>query len=265
MFKKLNEIRKHIMSYEEYRKKKTSAPYFFKIEKKDQILYYFGSNHSYDPNNEQYLALKKHWREFSAKTKPENSLVLVEGGVRPVAKNAIEAISIGAEANLITYLANKKGYKTYSPEPGRVAETKALLSKYTKEQIQYFYFAQIVHQWGNLIDKPNFREYVYRFLKYDKEITGWKGFDFTINNMKRIHQELFNGEFDEIHTNFFGSITNPLFGTTIINQFVQDQNIERDVLIIKKILENWKEGNNLFIVFGYTHVVMQEPALKKLT
>lgn len=265
MTRSMEEIKSALMTYKEYNKKRHFVPYLFKIEKNGQVLYYFGSNHSYDPKNEQYVALKKYWSEFSVKTKPGNSLILVEGGVRPIAKSAKEAISKGAEANLITYLGSKMGYKTHTPEPGRVAETKNLLSKYTKQQIQYFYFARVVNQWGNMVSKPNFDEYINRFLERDKKETGWKNFDFSLRNMKKIHKSLFGGEFENKHTSFFGSISNPTYRTTAINAFSQDQGIERDILVVEEILKKWRDGINIFIVFGHTHAVVQEPVLKKLT
>lgn len=259
------QIKQHLMTYDVYIKGKTSVPYFFEIEKQGRLLYYFGSNHSFDPDNKQYHLLENYWEEFCRKTKSLNSLVLVEGGIRPVAENAKEAISKGSEANFITYLAAKKNYDRDTADTSRAVETQNLLTKYTKEQIQYYYFARVVYQWGNMLERPNFDEYINSFLYGDEQESGWKDFDFSLENMKKIHKSLFTGNFNEKHFEFFGSIVNPLYNTTVVNSFSQDQGCERDVLIVKKILDSWNEGKNLFIVFGHTHAVMQEPALKKLT
>lgn len=51
----------------------------FEIEKHNQILFYFGANHSRDPQNGQYSELKKYWDEFLRKTNGKNSIVLIEG------------------------------------------------------------------------------------------------------------------------------------------------------------------------------------------
>jgi hypothetical protein len=40
-----------IMSYEEYAQTKHAEPYIFKLSKLTQHLYYFGANHSCEPNN----------------------------------------------------------------------------------------------------------------------------------------------------------------------------------------------------------------------
>lgn len=260
----LSQIKRSLMTYDEYMMTDISVPHFFKIKKSEQYLYYFGANHSHDPSDNQYTLIKKHWKDFVSKTNAKNSVVVIEGGLREVMKSEAEAIRRGAEANFITYLANKKGYKRICLEPGRQVEMKDLLKKYTKEEMQYYYFARVVNQWGGLPDKPKFEDYIKGFLVADKEESGWKDFDFSLENMKSIHKKLFKESFDERHTSFFYSIINPTFRSTRINAYSQDKGSTRDAYIVKAILEEWNKGNNLFIAFGYTHAIMHEPALKKL-
>lgn len=262
----MDEIRSLLMPYSVYRKTQTPVPYFFKIEKGGQHLFFFGSNHSRDPQDEQYSQIKKYWEEFSTLTKLENVVVFNEGRLRKPCDNESEAISLDAEAGLITYLATSNGVQIFSPEPGRRQQEESLLKKYNKEEIQYFYFAQVVHQWGRIQQKPPFEAYLDNFLSSDKASSGWQDFDFSLENMKKIHSNIFpKGVFDEWNTNFFYSITNPSFNTTIINSLSQDETVERDIHVTSKILDHWKDGKNLFVVFGEAHAVMQEPALKKLT
>ena len=248
-----------------YNRTETSVPYNFQIKKSGKLLYYFGANHSHNPKDEQYPLLKKYWKEFRSKTDPQNSVVIIEGGLRQVLNTEQEAIKRGAEADFITRLASKQKYNIVCPEPGRQMEMKRLLSKYSKEQIQYYYFARVVNQWGNLTDPPKFEDYVEGFLIADREESGWKDFDFSLNNMKKIHKSIFSGIFNKHHTTFFYSIINPAFRSTVINAYSQDKGCIRDAFIVKNILNEWNKGSNLFIVFGCTHAVMQESALRNLT
>ena len=259
----MKDIKSALMSYSVYRKTQTPVPYFFKIEKGNKKLFYFGSNHSRDPEDVQYKELLGHWEAFLSSVDPKDCLVMNEGGLRKLRESKEESIDSDAEAGLITYLANTKGIEIISPEPERQQQDIDLLSKYSKEEVQYYYFARVVHQWGRIPQKPSFEEYIKGFLASDKEESGWSDFDFSLDHMKSIHTSIFKGDFDETNTNFFYSIINPSFRTTVINSFAQDQGVERDTFIASKIIEEWEKGKNIFIVFGESHAVIQEPALKK--
>jgi len=57
-----------IMSYEEYALKQHDIPYMYTtVLRSDQLLFYFGANHSCDPKNEQYLYLDCFLDEFYKK------------------------------------------------------------------------------------------------------------------------------------------------------------------------------------------------------
>ncbi len=261
----MDEIKKALMPYGVYNKTQHSSPYFFKIKKYNRVLYYIGANHSHNPKDKQYPFIRRYWNEFLKVAKPETSSVAVEGGLRKLEKSEEEAIKNWSEGSFITFLAERKKYKQFSPEPDRRTLLKEVIPKYSKEVIQYYYFCISVYYWGLNYRTMNFEEYIVKTLKRDEKELGWKNFDFSLENMKKIHKSLFKGEFDELNTDFFYTQINPTFRTTIINCFSQDKGIVRDAFIIKKLLDHWKKGENLFIVFGYTHAIVQEPALKKLT
>lgn len=63
----MEEIKQSLMTYEEYKQTHVQTPYSFKIEKNGQRIYYFGSNHSTDLNNEQYEQLRKFWSGLQVK------------------------------------------------------------------------------------------------------------------------------------------------------------------------------------------------------
>jgi hypothetical protein len=47
-----------LMSLSEFYKTQHQIPYKYIIKKGEQRLYYFGSKHSYDPENPQFAAIK---------------------------------------------------------------------------------------------------------------------------------------------------------------------------------------------------------------
>src|SRR5687767_6526955 len=157
----LDAIKKLLMPYEEYQSKRFSSPYKYKIIDGDQKLFYFGSNHSTDPKNKQYEDLVRFWKDFLKQTSKKKSLVLIEGGLRRLLSSEDESIKTNAEAGLMTFLAGQVNLETASPEPDRKSEIGGLLDEFSKDEIQFYYFARMVFQWTQLglEDGPTLERY----------------------------------------------------------------------------------------------------------
>jgi len=253
-----------LLSHDEYQKNQYRVPYTYTISHNGQYLYYFGARHSFDPEHPQFPKLKMFWQDFLEETQKKNCLVLNEGGKRPLHPNEWLAISTGAEAGLITFLASKENIKTCSPEPSKKDEIGEWLNVYTKEEIEYYFFSRAICQWHRLLPQPDFNNYISRpLLKHAKEL-GWKGFDFSLEHMKEIHKRLFRGNFNENDKQFFECIATPVYRTTIISQISNDLDINRNSYIVNKIKWFWHSGKSLFVVYGSGHAIVQEPALRKL-
>ncbi|MCK9351460.1 MAG: hypothetical protein WCT49_04130 [Candidatus Paceibacterota bacterium] len=259
---KEKEIESLLYSYDEWKSIAKKWPYCFEIEKNEQLLYYFGANHSHDPNNEQFPVLREFWGKFMDKTGGKNSVVFVEGGLRKVLKDEEMTIKRNGEGGLITWLAKDIEAHIYCPEPTRTEETEALLKKFSKDEIEYYYYMRGLHSGSRLNPKPNFEEYANKCLTRDKTESKWEDFDFSIENMKRIHKNLFGVDFDENEDRF--SYINPTTENSVINKVARACSTYRNVHIVSEILKFWQEGKNIFVVFGGAHAVLQEPALRKL-
>lgn len=257
-----------ILTYEQYLKLKHPLPYEYVIEHNQNYLFYFGSTHSRNPNDIQYSKLQQFWEGFLQKTQSQNCVVLVEGHLRnlhnsPTAEQAIRRG--GAEGGFITFLAQQNNIPVACPEPTNALLFQKLLQKYTVEQLVYTLFAQAVLEWHRIIkmrDDLPFHIHIQSHLEYiQKELT----FQCDLEDMKAFHKQLFNSEFNEHDEMFFYSITNPVVQDTIINNICRDRSILRDRTIVDTIKKLFlKERKNIFVVFGATHAVMQEPALRKM-
>lgn len=256
-----------LMTYEEYTGIRHEAPYMFSSEKNNQHIYYFGANHSRDPNNAQFPILEAFWQEFLDVTDGKNCAVLVEGALRTIGTTK-EACS-DEEGCLITFLASEKNIPVFCPEPRKSYAVRKLLKNYPIEHIAYMDFAQAnysAHHKKEVAPDINltlFAEFILedftRFFKqcfYDRE--------FTLDMIKAVHREIFNNELDIDDKEFFYNICNPVVGTTVINKICRANSIIRDKHIIKYIEALLGQGKNIFAVYGATHAVMQEPALIKI-
>ncbi len=141
----------------------------------------------------------------------------------------------------------------------------ALEKQFSREEIEYYYFARIVHQWGKRLDpKPEFNKYIIQFLERDRKQSGWNDFDFSLENLKTIHKKLFNTEFDLSNLNFFRELVTPVELKTVINKVSRASGDIREAHIIKEIYKYWKDEYSIFIEYGSGHAVIQEPLLKEM-
>ena len=254
-----------LMTYDEYNNSKLSAPYSYILQCGDQCLYYFGSRHSYDPMDEQFNTIENFWNEFIDKTKGQERIVLLEGGNRPVFETKEKSIQEGGEGNFGAYLAKQKDIKTFSPEPPDNFLFSETLKYFSKEEIVYYYFARMCYQWNRMIVREDFETFMNKYLSRDAEDSGWTDFEFSINNLAAIHKKMFGTDFDKNDKDFFKDVASPLTEKTTINKVSRFMgSYLRDIYILEQIEKFWKEGKSIFIIYGGTHAIMHEPALRDM-
>jgi len=249
----------------DYYKNPHPLPYTYIIKKEEKSLYYFGSKHSFDPEDSQFEDIRNFFNDFVHHTTKENSIVLVEGGERPVAASEKEAIVEGAEMNFVTYLANKADRHVTSPEIPDQKRFELLHELFPREEIAYYCFIQVCWQWNTIGKKDDFKQYIQIFLDNNKKKSGWDDVDFSYEHMLAIHQRLFDTPFDPSDKAFLSSILDPRLETSIINKISAfDDSGLRDNYVLDEIYKYWQEDLSIFIIYGQGHAVMQEPVLRSL-
>ena len=256
-----------LMTYEEYLELYPTWPHIFKIQSGEQWLYYFGEAHSYDPTHPQWVEFRALWIEFLEVTKDKKRMVFVEGGLRNLSKDlsADDAIKDSGGMGLSEHLAHKEGIEVQSPEPPEDAERTILEKQFTRDQIQYYYFARVVDQWHRTAEpRLPFAEYMQPYLDADKRRSGWPEYDFSLEHMKKIHTDLFSTPFDESDVEMFSKLSDPIRRVTVVNNVAGASSEYRDTYIVDQIVQKMKEGYSLFVHYGGSHGVMQEPLLREL-
>ncbi len=255
-----------LMSYADYVAQGHTKPYSYHLSKNNQHLYFFGSIHTYNEKDEQIKKIEEFWNNFVVTTKNKKRLVLVEGGTRKILSSKKESIEIGGEISYVAFLSDKEDIDMASPEPSPAYWFHTLANKFSRDQVAYYDFARICYQWNKANDKTSFTEYVKIFLESNSRNSGWDDYDFSLEHFKDIHKQFFKTEFDENDEKFFYKILNPTTSYSVINQVsLADDEGVRDTFIFSEIEKYWKEGNNVFIIFGLQHAVIMESALRKLT
>lgn len=197
--------------------------------------------------------IKEKWSEFISQA--QNPLAVVESeGWRVRALTETESITQGGESGFTGFLARQSDVPVTSFEPDRAQEAAALLRKFSKEQIEYYYFARIIAQWHRMKNRPSVEEFAIWHLEQYKQTLHWDDFDFSIQHMRIIHQTLFGsfgGALDLNNVGWFDLIKNPTQEKNPLREVVQASGEYRDAHIIDGIRNAWKEKkNDVFVVYG---------------
>lgn len=251
-----------LMTYEEYENAEQIFPHFFEVEKNGRHISYFGADHIYDPHHEQIAEIKDAWKSFASKIEKGQSVVLVEGGTRDNTDNEEEAIRNDGEAGLATYLAEQAGIPIESPEPSLSYEVAELLKQFSKEEILYYYFSRSVDQWKKVDNGGDALQYAQRLVS--DEAKALRVTQDIFITLSETHKKIFGTELDLNDLEHFEKASDPANIYSVSNQVARATSILRDQYILKEIEKKWNEGKSLFIVYGATHAIMQEPAIRYL-
>lgn len=228
-------------------------PYFFTLKKDNTVLFYLGVRHSWNPTDPQFNIIKEKWTEFLKIAKRPFVVVESLGWKVCEAETETETILKGGEINFMACLCHQSNVPISCFEPNRNSEMNALLQWFPKEQIAYYYFARVVAQWHRLTQKPNINSYLLPFLQRDKKASDWDDFEFSIENMKKIHRQFFKTELNFNDVEFFSKIENPTREDNPFKNVVRASGKYRDQTIIDGIKNVWNKGYDLFIVYGEGH------------
>ena len=235
-------------------------PYFFSLKKNNTTLFYLGVRHSWDSTDRQFNFIKEKWIDFLKISK--QPLAVVESRGWKTHNTETESILKGGEIDFMAYLCHQTNTPISCFEPDRGKEMNALLQQFSKEQIAYYYFARTVSQWHRLKQKPDIISYLSPFLQRHEKASGWNDFEFSIEHMKKIHQQFFKTELDFNDVEFFKKIESPTQEDNPFKDVVRASGKYRDQTVIKGIKDVWEKGYDLFIVYGEGHAASHEKILR---
>lgn len=232
-----------------------------------QLAYFFGANHSFDPNNKQYERLRAFWKQFTEHAK--NPIVFIEGGVRPVLPSDEIAICRESESGLIVRWVYGLNIPVQSAEPSDLEQMQKLSLAFSRDEIAYYYFIRSVHQWLSRDDNMETIDiFIGKTLQhYDKE-WNWNDYDFSLDHMKKLHHTFTNSDFDNDFSlqdrNYFLNIFISIKDTGVINRVGSELATLRNVHMVMLFLEAWQQGYSIFAALGGSHVILQERAVRTL-
>lgn len=264
-----------IMTAEEYSKMEHQTPYVFEIKAGGKEIHYFGADHSGDPDNPIFAKIRE---EFEG-ANPE--IVFVEGisAHRDIDKfnekikqeTDEQVIHEMGEPGFTIKLGLEKGIDWVSPEPSDSDLIKHLLEKgFSKEQVFAHSVFCILPQYKLQMNKTGFKNYIQKFIHWFEEATKWEDFDYSYENAIKIGEQIVGRKIDVENESSAIDIIDPIpwedkkENQTALNRISEVSSAFRDRNVVNKIAEALKTHDRVFVVYGSSHAVMQEPALRKL-
>ena len=263
---KQNLISKAILAsrekYAELAKKHSPRPSTFEIIKEDQVLFYFGANHSPNPDDPQYPLLKEYWNKLLKETEGKDRMVLIEGGLRHLFDEEEKAIKNGSEGALITMFAHQEKISIASPDINQVRLIELLPEIPVEEMLLTRFLSWVDNFHLHRDPKPDFEKSAQSWCEWHNKNKTWKNIDVNLPMLKDLYKEILGKDFDE--NDYFNDMINPNKTGTRINEISRAQSNLRDINIVSEIARYWDAGKSIFVVFGSGHLIVEESALKEV-
>lgn len=245
--------------YQKRHNKGENGPYVLELSNDGQKLIFFGTSHSNDPSDDQWHVLENKWHAFVSSKNPK--ALIYERHELDVAKDTREsALAKHSESGLAAWLAHQAGIQAESGEPSRVEEIESLKKQFSEGEIMVYYFGRQMHQWltQDKNQNPDWDRYAENTIDRYNSLNCW---DEKLNLQKVLRwlKEETGKEFDPADKQTLYAISDP--SQSIVSSA---SGTFRDEHLFKKIKSLWKDGNDLFIVYGSGHAIVLEPALEKL-
>ncbi len=244
-----------IMSYAEYRTLEICSPYLLHLTDGRGELFYFGVEHTACPSHPQLISLEQSWSAF----RPD--IAFSEGGVWPLMPTREEAISNFGEGGLLRFLAAHDSVPIFSLEPSRIEEVLKLRHEFEAEEIKLFYVLRQVVQYRRGHKEASLDDYITEMLHVLSQAVGLEGPPCDLNDLESSCRRHFPklSDWRQAPAEWF----DPTVDGLIMNRLSRAASRIRDVYMVKLLTEEVKQGRRVFAVVGYSHVVMQEKALRQ--
>ncbi|HET6842747.1 MAG TPA: hypothetical protein VFK06_13870 [Candidatus Angelobacter sp.] len=245
-----------LMTWKQYSHLSPKWPYVLRINSHKANLLYYGAAHTYKPDDPQLAEIEKLWAEF----RPD--IAFNEGGDPPIEASRDEAIRKSGEPGLIRFLANRDHIPVTSVDQSRAEEVAFLLKRFSSEQVKLFFVLRLVAQQTRNHPEQPLEDELRRVLPIFAGTPGLNVPPGTSEELAMIYARNFpnHGSYKEASLSWF----DPTKSENYLNEMARQLNLYRDQYMVNLIVRHVREGQRVFAVVGGSHLVMQEPAIRRL-
>lgn len=254
-----------LLSDEEYQAKyegQHAMPYRYEINGNSQVLFYFGARHSHNPQDKQWEELTDYWKHFF-NTTSKNRVLLVEGPQFDTKELSNETlIQHFGESGVLIQLAQANNVPVAWPDLSITDEASLLSKQFDQEFVHYYIFIRSVGAWLRAGTMGDFDTVVAKAV--EATVRRVASAPSEVTAYAYIHERIFGRPFSPNEQGTIIRASAPVYHDSIINDIARVSSRARNEYIVLEAEKYWKKGDSIFMLFGATHAVVQEPALQTL-
>lgn len=249
-----------LMTSEEYSRIKHSRPYVLRIQTESTTILYFGIGHTRDPKDPQLNIAADLWDNL----KPQ--VAIHESGTPRLEATLEDSILMNGEPGWVGFKAKSEELPLESLDPSKAQQAESLAKQFEPEVLKSFYVLQNIYKYRrrpadrqrNTIDAVANAN-----LLRLSAFSALKGKPTNATELRAILHRV-AGPDAKIETPPLSWFDPGLVEKrTTFNDIAKTSSLLRDRFMIDRIVELAQSNRRAFIVMGASHVVMQEPALRK--
>lgn len=254
----------HILSYEQYEQTNHGKLCVVKHAIRNQQITFLSTGHIFDPDDPNFIILESEFQSFcSISNSPQ--IVFVEGGIRPIDSDYKHSILRNGEVGATCYLARTNNLNLHSPELTAEEEINSIIEISNQKTIEYFYTARQIGQYYRLL--PSYRPAldIYMGKYWQTDTLRYHNLNLSKSNFLSLHKHFYpESSLDFGNEKFFKSFGDPTNHTDYFSEISRKFGVVRDNHIFSQIEKYWQDGFSIFGIYGSSHVIMLEPAIRAL-
>lgn len=252
----MKEIEEYILKFNELDLTRTKYPYVLHFQKGTKQLTFFGSHHTFNPDDIEFNKIEE---EFNI-LKPQ--ILLWEGNF--VRSSDKEIAKQNGEMAYSVFLANTQGISHKSLDVHIKDDAEYQTKMFDGEYIFAFFSLRTMNtmRTKNASDAEALTAVENR-IKECSDTFGWQDFDFSMNNLEKIYENIFSTNLSLSVSSWDRKKIGPNYNYSVLNEIARSSSDYRNVSSMRTILGSLEEYDRVFAIMGGTHVYAQEVALRK--
>lgn len=254
-----------LLTDEEYQVKHEGhhpVPYLYEISGDDKTLFYFGVNHSRNPDDKQWQELTEYWERFLSVAGKERVVLLESQPFKISELSGEKLIRQFGERGFMIQLAQASNVPIAWPDITITNEADLLSKQFDPELVYYYIFARSA---GALLRTGTMGDFDTVIIKaIETTVRRVPGAPSEVTAYATIHERVFGRSFNPREQETIIRAAAPIYHDSVINDIARVSSRMRNEQIVKEAERYWLLGNSVFMLFGAGHAVVQESALRTL-
>ena len=259
----------NMMTFAEYAKTHHSTLYTYELSIGNKSLYYFGAKHVFDHESPMLGQIRTSFEEF------QPDIVFIEGPiwddekVKKISAMPIkDVVASYGETGFTLRLAIDKNIPWHAPDPNMKEAFNYLPTQgFSKDEIFTWFLLQAARLYSKREHESSFEDYAKPYVDFIKSSTDWSIFDFSPNRALQLGEQILGRPINlkTLHSEM-PNLHNPIPSKdrTLIGVIDAAWTDYRDQKIVTDIATELEDNDRIFLTYGASHAVMEEPALRKL-